>query len=264
MSQQFRDYKEYVTDPKWAKTYSNYQSRYVVEPRESDKKSAQLVLSALSHVSLDRPPRILDIGCSTGNFLRHLKTLLPNADLTGGDLMAAAVEECCQNPQLTGIGFEAMDVFFIPTDRPWDVIVANAVNVYFDYPDYERAIRSIATALTPGGTFIAYEWVLEGEREQRIVEQSDGHPNGLKFWFRSEYRVGTACREAGFKQIIVEPFDIPIDLPARTPTPEEPDAHLYTRTVLDPLTGRRRMFRGTLEQPWAHIIAVRGAVPNPL
>ena len=100
---------------------------------------------------LDHRPRILDIGCSTGNFLRHLKRLNINADLIGGDLMEPHLELCRTNPALAGVSFEVMDVFKIPTDQPFDIITANAVNVYFAPELYGQALQSIAGALRPGG-----------------------------------------------------------------------------------------------------------------
>lgn len=250
----FRDYRRYVTDDDWARTYSVYQRRYIDEPRESDKKSARLVLSALRSMQpLPRAPRILDIGCSTGNFLLHLKRLLPSAVLVGGDLMVPMIDECRSAPALEGIQFDVMDVFDLPTSLSFDVVVANAVNVYFEPDEYVRALRSIAGALCSGGAFVAYEWVFPGDREQRIVEKSQGHPEGLKFWFRSEQFVRRAFHEAGFQEIEILPFDIPIDLPQ--PVPNGTDSDLVTYTVRDPVTNRRLMFRGALYQPWSHISA---------
>lgn len=252
--EEFRDYKRYVSDPDWARTYSAYQKKYESDPRESDKKSARLVLAALCEMpDLGRAPRILDIGCSTGNFLRHLQALCPDAELVGGDLMVPVVEECRRDQSLSRVRFDVMDVFALSTDRPFDVICANAVNVYFEQDEYQRAVRSIAGALAPGGAFVAYEWVFPGSREQRIVEKSQSHPEGLKFWFRSEEAVNRAFSAAGFDDVRVEPFDLPIDLPK--PQLTGTDADLMTYTVRDEVTGRRLMYRGELFQPWAHIVA---------
>jgi SAM-dependent methyltransferase len=257
-SEKIRDYKIYVSDPSWAQQYSDYQKKYESNPRESDKKSASLVLSALRGMQpLYRSPRILDIGCSTGNFLRHLQTLLPSTDLVGGDLMVPVIEQCRRDSGLRRVEFQVMDVFAIPTDTPFDVVVANAVNVYFEEEEYERAVKSIFDALQPDGTFVAYEWVFPDDREQRIVEKSNGHPEGLKFWFRSEDKVRSALSSAGFVDIDIQPFDIPIDLPK--PQMTGTDADLITYTVRDQVTGRRLMFRGTLYQPWAHIVARKPA-----
>ena len=40
MAEHFRDYKSYVRDPELARKYSDYQSKYADNPRESNKKSA--------------------------------------------------------------------------------------------------------------------------------------------------------------------------------------------------------------------------------
>ena len=253
-----KDYHAYVNDHRWYETYSNYQKKYLENPKESDKKSAQLVLSSLKDLKemlpRERPLRILDIGCSTGNFLAYLRSLLHEAQLIGGDLMVPVIEECLGNPMLQSIQFEVMDVFDIPSNPPFDIIVANAVNVYFEPDEYLAALQSISNALVPGGYFIAYEWVFPEDKEQRIVEKSEGHPEGLKFWFRSQPSVTRALRLAGFDQIEIDPFDIPIDLP-KPEVLTGTDADLVTFTVRDADTGRRLMFRGSLFQPWAHIHA---------
>lgn len=252
--EEFRDYKRYVSDPDWARTYSAYQKKYEVNPRESDKKSARLVLAALRDMpDLGRPPRILDIGCSTGNFLRHLRRLVPNAEFVGGDLMAPVVEECRNDPGLAGIAFEVMDIFDIPAELPFDVIVANAVTYLFEPAEFEKVSASFAKALSPGGAYVGYELTFPGDRERRVIEKSQGHPEGLKMILRAEDFVRSTFVAVGFDDVDIQPFDIPIDLPK--PEPTGTDADLMTYTVRDAVTGRRLMYRGDLFQPWAHIVA---------
>jgi SAM-dependent methyltransferase len=252
--EEFRDYKRYVSDPDWARTYSAYQKKYEVNPRESDRKSARLVLAALRDMAeLDRPPRILDIGCSTGNFLRHLRRLVPHAEFVGGDLMAPIVEECRNNPELAGIAFEVMDIFDIPAELPFDVIVANAVTYLFEPTEFERVNASFAKALNTGGVYVGYELIFPGDREKRVIEKSQGHPEGLKMILRAEDFVRSSFVAAGFDDVDVQPFDIPIDLPK--PEATGTDADLMTYTVRDAVTGRRLMYRGDLFQPWAHVVA---------
>lgn len=261
MSQEFRDYKRYVTDERWAAIYSDYQKKYAVEPRESDKVSARLVREAVAMMALKRPPRILDIGCSTGNFLRLLKATMPHADLTGGDLMIAHQEQCKRDGTLEGIDFELMDILDLPKNRPFDVIVANAVNVYFDPLDYERAAKSIRAALAPYGAFVAFELVFPGNKERRVIEPSDAHPEGLKVELRSQRFVTETFLNAGFSEVVMTPFEIPIDLPK--PEPSGTDAELISWTETDALTGRRLLWRGIgpdrWYQPWTHIVAKKSA-----
>lgn len=250
--QGFRDYINYAEDDRWAKLYSEYQGRYRDQPRYSDLESARLVVRALHEMALGRPARILDIGCSTGNFLRVLSSAVPNAELVGGDLMENAIQECRADAALSGIDFEVMDIFDLPPGG-FDTVVANAVTYFFEPDEYCRAITALGNALRPGGFLVSFEFVFPDDREQRIVEVSEGHPMGLKFWLRSEAKVRAALSEAGFTWFDVLPFNVPVDLPIGMV--DGPDPELRTRTVINPDTGFREQFRGDLYQPWVHLLA---------
>ena len=196
---------------------------------------------------LHRKPRILDIGCSTGNFLLHLKNVIPDVDLFGGDLMKPVVEECRANPDLAGIQFEVMDLFDLSGD--FDIVVGNAITFNYANDDFDRAMKSIGRV---GRTYVGYEYVFPGEREQTVEEK--GYWNkSYTFHFRSETRMVSACKAGGFDEVEVLPFDIPVDLPK--PEPSGTEAELATYTVRDEVSGRRLMFRGSLYQPWAHVVA---------
>lgn len=253
---EFRDYKRYTTDPRWAAIYIDYQKKYAANARESDKRSAQLVKAASERMRMDRPARILDIGCSTGNFLRHLRAVLPTAELTGGDLMVPHLDECRKDQALKGIQFEEMDILEIPKGR-FDIIVANAVSVYFDNHDYERAAKSIAAALPIGGVFVAFELIFPGDKSRRIIEPSDAHPEGLKVELRAKSFVQSAFEQAGMHDFDHVPWEMPIDLPK--PIANGTDADLISWTELDETTNRRLLWRGIdpktrWYQPWSHIV----------
>lgn len=250
----FRDYRDYATDQQWAALYSDYQQRYRHEPRFSDLESAKLVSRALHQMGLNRPARVLDIGCSTGNFLRILKRDIEEIELFGGDLMESAIAECAADASLSDIQFEIMDILSLPRQQ-YDVIVANAVTYFFEQDEYRRALAQMAAALVPGGYLISFEFVYPDEREQRVVEISEGHPMGLKFWLRSRDTVVSALQQAGFTWFDFIPFNVPVDLPVGEV--DGPDPHLRTRTVRNPLTGFREQYRGDLYQPWVHIFARR-------
>jgi SAM-dependent methyltransferase len=204
---------------------------------------------------LDGSPtaRVLDMGCSTGNFLRHVRQLMPDATLLGGDLMPSAVEQCRNDPALAGIDFEVMDIFAIPTGAPFDAIVVNAVTYLFDDEEVARAYRSLADALKPGGTYIGYEFVHPGDYQQTVVQTTYWNPVGLRLILRSENTTRRLLKQAGFEKIDIHPFEIPIDLPE--PVRDGTEGDFITYTKRDPVTGRRVMFRGDLYQPWAHIVA---------
>jgi 2-polyprenyl-3-methyl-5-hydroxy-6-metoxy-1,4-benzoquinol methylase len=99
-------YHDYVTDEKFLAGYNAYQAKYAGQMRESDKVMIRLIREVVAkRGDLGRPLRLLDIGCSTGNLLLHLKRQLPNLALTGGDLAESSLDECRGNPELVGIDF---------------------------------------------------------------------------------------------------------------------------------------------------------------
>src|SRR6267154_1785391 len=92
---------------------------------------------------------LLDIGCSTGNLLLHIKRAFPKMKLAGGELAESSLTTARANPELAGVEFRTMDMLKIT--GTYDCITANAVTYLFEWPEYERAIQSIADALRPGG-----------------------------------------------------------------------------------------------------------------
>lgn len=82
MSEDFT-YHDYVNDEKFLEQYNAYQTRHAIDIRESDKIIISMV-GQLVEQAKGRRLKVLDIGCSTGNLLMHLKRLVPEADYTGG------------------------------------------------------------------------------------------------------------------------------------------------------------------------------------
>ena len=243
---------------KFVTKYNVYQNRYADEPRESDKVLIKLIANVLSSRGTRQAAlSVLDIGCSTGNFLYHLREALPELALTGGDLAASSIEACRNNPRLTGIQFDTMDIFSLPP-QSHDIVVANAVAVYFDHQQYERAMASVASALTPGGTYLAFEWLHPYEQDIHIVEQSASHPQGLNIRFRPYSIVKRILERRGFTDVRFSPFVIPIDLAqGRTYTDNRDGEEELNTYTLKAETGERMLFRGTLFQPWCYLSAMK-------
>lgn len=245
-------YREYVSDREFYRKYRGHQQRYVREPRESDKVLITLVERCLEEMGPGEH-HLLDIGCSTGNLLRHLKRrALPGLTLHGGDLMAPVIDDCRRDPELEGIEFAVMDIMDLPGPERYDIVVANAVLSLFDEDQYRTALASLARALRPGGWLVAFEWIHEFPQLLHIVEYSDSHPEGMSFYFRPREQIDRMLGDSGFSSGEYHPFHIPIDLPPDA----DPVEHLCTYTVRT-AEGRRLLFRGTLSQPWCHFRARR-------
>lgn len=84
-----RSFLDYVNDAGHMRLYAEYQRRYAGSMRESDRvlidRIRELVGGALAR---GEQPSVLDLGCSTGNLLWHLKQALPGLRLAGGDVAA--------------------------------------------------------------------------------------------------------------------------------------------------------------------------------
>lgn len=95
-------------------------------------------------------PRIADIGCGTGGFLRFLRAR-GFENLAGYDFADTAVDALRQN----GLEAHVIDLEepFVLPGGPADVIVALDVMEHVDHED--AFIRSAAANLAPGGIFLA-------------------------------------------------------------------------------------------------------------
>jgi len=236
--------------------YNVYQRRYAEEPRQSDKVLLALIAEAIDPtLQSGEEIALLDIGCSTGNLLFHIKNALPDLKLIGGDLSPNAVEACRADPRLSGIGFQVMDVFELPASR-FNAIVANAVNVFFSIEQYDEAIASIAKSLKPNGYYFAYEWLHSFNQDIQIVEKTRSHVDGLKFHFRPFSVVEPIFKRHGFDSVEFRPFVIPIDLERGAKYTDDDtgfeDINTYT---VKTESGERLQFRGALYQPWCHLVA---------
>jgi SAM-dependent methyltransferase len=240
-------YGQYVKDERFLAFYNEYQKRYAGQIAERDK-----VMLGLIAAKTQGRGALLDIGCSTGNLLLHVKRAFPEMTLTGGELAESSLTAARANPDLSGIEFRTMDMLDIPGQ--YDCITANAVAVYFEWDEYERALRSVASALKTGGIYIAFEWLHPHNQELRIVETCLSHPDGLKYWYRPYERVSGILGKAGMEKIEFHPFFMPFDIPE--PEDKSGDTVTYTEKLEN---GNRISMRGALSQPWCHMLASKRA-----
>ncbi len=248
-------YKEYTSSNSLYQKYSAYQERYADNIRESDKVLIEMIKKSIKDGDM-QTPSLLDIGCSTGNLLFNISRAVPGLQLTGGDLMEKVVDECKGNEKLTGINFKKMDILNLPTDEHFNLIVANAVSVYFEKDEYDRAIQSVSQALEPNGWYIGFEWIHSFPQELKITETSRSHPDGLTIFFRPMAFMEEVLRKNGFTDIEFQPFQIPIDLKKGETYGDNEDGfedlNSYTVKTEDQ---QRLLFRGALYQPWCHFRA---------
>jgi SAM-dependent methyltransferase len=245
-------FRDYVLNTDLMNWYSEYQKRYAQNIRESDKVLIDAVRAATAEaISRGERPRVLDIGCSTGNLLLHMHRLLPDLRLFGGDLEPNVIAACKTNPELKDIDFAEMDMLALDDNARYDVVVANAALMCFSLTEFPIAVASIAKALRPGGTVLAFDLFHPFRQELEIKETSRVHARGLVLHLRSYDLVREAYTAAGLADPSFTPFYLPIELP------KPADLADVTSYTVEDNVGRRLSFRGSLFQPWCHVSSSR-------
>lgn len=109
--------------------------------------------------------RVLDVGCGTGFFTAFY--LGQGAQVTGLDIAPTSIERLrARHPQAT---FLLADVSEAAVDGTFDVV--NAFDVLYHVTDdarWERAVRTLAGAVAPGGVLLltdSFPEALEGRRD---------------------------------------------------------------------------------------------------
>jgi malonyl-CoA O-methyltransferase len=101
-------------------------------------------------------PRVLELGCGTGLFSRHLLARYPNGTFVFTDLAPSMVEQCRRNLAAAAgkqrICFDIMDAARPTTDGPFDLI-AMSMTLHW-LADPAAALTTLRQLLVPGGVLI--------------------------------------------------------------------------------------------------------------
>jgi SAM-dependent methyltransferase len=133
--------------------------------------------------------RILDAGCGTGCSTEYLVHLNPEAQVTGVDLSAGALEvarERCQRSGALGADFQHLSLFDVD-QLPGQFDMINCVGVLHHTPDPIRGIKALADKLAPGGIFHIFVYGELGRWEIKLMQEAVALLQGDK---RGDYRDG--------------------------------------------------------------------------
>jgi malonyl-CoA O-methyltransferase len=125
-------------------------------------------------------PRVLELGCGTGLFSRHLVARYPGGSFVLSDLAPAMIEECRRNlgSGLSGrISFEVMDAGRPSVEGTFDLI-AMSMTLHW-LADPVAALDRLSGLLAPGGVLIYATISGESFAEWREVLAAQRQPSGL-------------------------------------------------------------------------------------
>lgn len=239
------DYLGFAARTEEADLYVSYQSKYRHRPKVCEIVTLELV-EARSNGEGD----LLDVGCSTGNFVSYLHDELPGFAFTGIDLMPQAVAEA-DAKDLERAQFAVYDLLrgsnnpegALRTDH-FDFVTFQTVVYAFTDVQFKAALQRARQALKPGGFCILFDNFHPFEASYEIIERSIYHPDGHPIHMRPLSLVRRFAGETGFHVDEVLEFHLPPDL---LPLPYDP--HDLTSYVKG-----GQIMRGPLSQPFCHMV----------
>jgi malonyl-CoA O-methyltransferase len=124
-------------------------------------------------------PRVLELGCGTGLFSRHLLARYPDGTFVFTDLAPSMLEQCRLNVNGLGkrVGFEVMDAARPTAEGPFDLI-AMSMTLHW-LADPEAALATLRKSLAPKGVLVFATLGRESFPEWLGALREKGLPIGL-------------------------------------------------------------------------------------
>lgn len=246
-------YENYANHYDRRESSTRYNWKYRENLRESDKRMLALVDEKTGG---RENIKLIDLGCGNGNFLFHLKQKYPLWSLYGKDLAANLIAQCKADPGLEGIHFEVADLTADPLEPElgtFDVVILIAVLQVLPPEAFQKALKSIALYLKPGGQLLNFDGYHKFDEHEVVkveVTAEAIRPDfpTMSYYYPSRAKTTEWCRNAGFSQVEFEDFYMPFDLarPAGNP------AASHTELLADE---RRLSMLGVIAQPWTFLKA---------
>jgi len=108
-----------------------------------------------------RPEDVLEVGCGTGYFARHVAAQLPDSRVTGVDLDPTRLAFARARTTMPNVRFASGDLLHLPfADGSFDLVYCRFVLVHV--PDPTAALQEMQRVARPGGIVVAYDMVHDG------------------------------------------------------------------------------------------------------
>ncbi len=126
----------------------------------------------LHRVLLDKPRRLIDLGCGPGNSTQALAQRWPDAAITGldssTDMLAAARRDYPQMEFIVG------DIAAWKTDRPYDLVFSNAALQWL--PEHAALLDRLLRQVAPGGALAVQLPANDQAPAQRLIRRMAASP----------------------------------------------------------------------------------------
>ena len=207
------------------KVIRDHDTLYLHEDRKQQtKESFKFIVSkASAHLDQYHQPRIVDVGCATGDFLYYLKSLYPESELTGIDVMPELLARAAA--EVPGAEFLQRDVLQRETlpEGKFDAVFMNGLYSLFD--DFRPCLKNVlelADRASDGMVFI-FGRFNQDDVDVLVKVRNSAQPHDAPWqagWnFFSRTSVQHYLEELGVKSSRFHDFEIGIDLPRHESDP---------------------------------------------
>ena len=241
-------WKKYDTKESWTDSKSmEYHQIQWHTPKESTKNISK-VLSPW----LGKSENVIDIGCGAGAVTAYLASQFPGTMFYGIDKHKSLIniaEQKSKQAKIANIQFMPGNIYKLPKKRQVDgVILTQTILLFKDYP---KPMRNIFTKMRPKWVAITGLFY-EGEISLYVkaVEYKKNRTVNLNTY--SINRFSDFCLENGYKTVLNEPFEMPIDIEK----PSDPNyLGTYTQRLFTTDNSIRRIqITGPLLQNWRTLV----------
>lgn len=197
---------------------------YLEEDRYENPKEMFKILAsrALDSGAFRKGARVADIGCATGEYLYYLRSLFPDAEYHGYDVVPEFLDKARR--KVSGVTFHQGSVLDRGTLAPASMDVTFLIGVMQIFDEFETCISNLLHWTVPSGRvfvvglFNPYPidvWVKY--RLSRDPDPQHREPGWNMFSMASVSQYLDLCVGAG--RYSFTPFEMPFDLPPHTTDP---------------------------------------------
>ena len=193
-----------------------------------DRRSAlqrAMASEVLALLKLTGAERVLDIGCGNGNVTAEIAARVPNGEVVGVDASRSMIDFATSNyssEPRRNLRFEVADARTLAFRDEFDLVVS--LNALHWVPEQDQALRSIYSALKPGGV-AQLRLVPSGKRKslENIVEETRLSSRWAGFFpgFRDPYlhltpeQYASLAERIGFRVLVATMSDKAWDFESR-------------------------------------------------
>jgi len=125
----------------------------------------QSAVTYLSEFDLTQFPRILDLGCGTGNVSAYIAQCVPKSQIVGVDKSACMIKTAQQQYcSISNLSFIVQDAQHLSIPQTFDLIYSTAT--FHWIPNQQKALYALAHHLNPNGhLFIVMPGNVEGRKK---------------------------------------------------------------------------------------------------